>query len=153
MNSLELKVPPVLVFALALAAMLVLPTLCDNCLMDGPLLKPIAALIATCGTFISFIAARHFRHHHTTLLPMRPHEATTLVNTGLFRHSRNPMYLGMAIILSATSIWLGDLASLIYVAAFIIYLTRFQVIPEERSLLKIFGADYQAYCQRVRRWI
>ncbi|MEO1475370.1 MAG: isoprenylcysteine carboxylmethyltransferase family protein, partial [Pseudomonadota bacterium] len=89
----------------------------------------------------------------TTVNPLRPDKATHLVVTGLYRISRNPMYLGLAILLTGWGLYLGDAANLAVLAAFIGFITIFQIKPEEEILRSKFGDDYIDYCRRVRRWI
>lgn len=153
MSYLELKVPPVLVFLLAFSGMLGLPTLCQPCLFDWLLLRVVAAFLAFMAMLLAVTALRAFRHHRTTVHPMAPLKASTLVNSGVFQISRNPMYLSLAIVLLALCVWLGDPVTLIGVVFFIAYMTRFQIIPEERALTHLFGDDYKRYCQQVRRWL
>lgn len=98
-------------------------------------------------SLISFVRAR------TTVSPLSPERTTTLVTTGMFRISRNPMYLGMACLLIAFIFWLGNFFQLLWLIAFCAYLNTFQIKPEEASLNIKFGSSYQAYCSRVRRWL
>jgi protein-S-isoprenylcysteine O-methyltransferase Ste14 len=98
-------------------------------------------------SLISFVRAR------TTVSPLNPERATTLVTTGIFRLSRNPMYLGMACLLVAFTFWLGNFFQLIWLVIFCLYINVFQIKPEEAALTKKFGSSYQAYCSRVRRWV
>lgn len=72
---------------------------------------------------------------------------------GPYRFTRNPMYLGMVLILLAWCLWLGNAAALLALAAFVGYITRFQIVPEERALAGRFGAAYEDYRRRVRRWV
>ena len=94
-----------------------------------------------------------FRRARTTVNPLRPANSSALVTSGIYRHTRNPMYLGMATLLAAWATWLGTPWALFGIVAFVAWITRFQIIPEERVLANLFGADFAAYRARVRRWI
>lgn len=152
MGFLELKVPPVLVFFLAFAGMVGLSALCPIYQVDWPPLKCVAAFIALVGMLFALAATHAFKRYRTTILPHQPHKASTLVSSGVFSLSRNPMYLSLALVLLALSIWLGSPLSLIFFIAFVAYITRFQIVPEERALTELFGNDYQIYQQKVPRW-
>ena len=84
---------------------------------------------------------------------MAPQRSTAVVRTGLYRLSRNPMYLGMALALLGLAAWSSSLTGYALVAAFCGYLTRFQIVPEERALLQRFGPEFADYMSQVRRWI
>ena len=94
-----------------------------------------------------------FKDQRTTPNPFRPEKAAQLVNQGAYRFSRNPMYLGMALLLSGWSLLRASLSGLVVVPAFVWTLTRLQIIPEERRLARRFGAPYRAYLEQVRRWL
>jgi protein-S-isoprenylcysteine O-methyltransferase Ste14 len=85
--------------------------------------------------------------------PMRPAGTSTIVSTGIFAISRNPIYLGDAFVLIAWALWLGSLYSLIAIPLFIAYISQFQIKPEEQALQKKFGLPYEQYLSAVRRWI
>ena len=94
-----------------------------------------------------------FKLAKTTVNPSKPEQASKLITSGIYRLSRNPMYVGLAFILVAWGIWLSSLWALLCVAGFIAYLTFFQIMPEERALTKLFGEEYIAYKAKVRRWL
>ncbi len=105
------------------------------------------------GLIAIIVANIQFRKASTTINPMQPETASTLVDTGLFAQSRNPMYVGMAMILTGFCIYFGSLFGLLAIPAFVQYMNRFQIIPEEEALHKVFGQSYTNYCNTVRRWI
>lgn len=72
---------------------------------------------------------------------------------GIYRHTRNPMYLGQALVLLGGMLWLGSAVALLVVPLFVGWITRFQILPEERVLSARFGADYAAFRREVRRWL
>ncbi|MEO8159904.1 MAG: isoprenylcysteine carboxylmethyltransferase family protein [Arenimonas sp.] len=94
-----------------------------------------------------------FRNARTTLNPLAPGDSTSIVQSGPYRFSRNPMYLGMALILLGFCAYLASPLSLLAVVVFVAYITRFQIIPEERLLLAKFAEAYAQYARTVRRWI
>lgn len=105
------------------------------------------ALVPMLAAVASFIAAR------TTINPMRPARASALITDGVFRISRNPIYLGDLLLLMAYAVWLANALNVLLLMAFVWYLNRFQIEPEERALTQLFGERYRAYCARVRRWL
>ena len=104
--------------------------------------------VIVCGAGIA-----EFRRARTTVSPVDPSAASALVDTGIYRWTRNPMYLGMAMLLLGWTIILGNPAGLLAVPLFQIYLNTFQIRTEEFALRGLFGDAYIAYCARVRRWI
>ena len=101
-----------------------------------------------------FVAAGvPFLQRRTTINPMRPENASRLITDGVYRLSRNPIYLADALLLLAWGLWLADGVALLLVPGFVAFITRFQVKAEERALQARFGRDYSAYCAKVRRWL
>lgn len=113
----------------------------------------LAFILAMLGAGVALSAVHEFRRAQTTVNPLRPERATALVDSGVFRVSRNPMYLGLALVLTGWGIGLGSGGSFAVVALFIFLMTVLQIQPEEAALTKSFGDDYLKYRQRVRRWI
>jgi protein-S-isoprenylcysteine O-methyltransferase Ste14 len=98
-------------------------------------------------------ALRSFQRARTTVNPMDPSKATQLVTDGVFRISRNPMYLGLLLLLTGWALWLGSASVWLVPPLFAITITLLQIIPEERALGRLFGAQYLAYRDSVARWI
>ena len=94
-----------------------------------------------------------FRKAKTTVNPLAPNRSTAVVSTGVYRITRNPMYLGMALILLGLALYLASPWALLGPLVFAAFITRFQIQPEERALTARFGAAYTAYCTQVRRWL
>ena len=120
----------------------------------------VAASLAVAGLFLmaagialDLATALAFRRHRTTINPLHPEKTSRLVTGGIYRISRNPMYVGMALLLLAWAVYLQSPAALLGIGGFIAYITRFQIIPEESLLAQHFGADFETYRQRVRRWL
>jgi len=89
----------------------------------------------------------------TTVNPMRPDSTSSLVVSGIYKYTRNPMYLGFLLVLVGWAIFLSNLAAFALLPAFVVYMNHFQIGPEERALGSLFAQEYQAYHARVRRWI
>ena len=105
------------------------------------------------GFFILVSAVRLFRKDKTTVNPLSPEQATKLVMDGIFKYSRNPMYLGMAIVLSSIAVFFNLLGGIILIALFCAYITKFQIIPEERAMRDLFSDDFDKYIKETRRWV
>jgi len=105
------------------------------------------------GVSLDVTSILAFRRAKTTVTPLSPEKASSLVVSGLYRFTRNPMYLGLLLILIGIALLLGSMASGLIVIGFIAYITAFQIKPEEERLTKLFGAEYEQYKKRVRRWL
>jgi protein-S-isoprenylcysteine O-methyltransferase Ste14 len=100
--------------------------------------------------FPAFVA---FAKAGTTVSPVQIDRSSALVTSGIYRITRNPMYVSLALLLCALTAWLGLPLGALGPAAFVAFVTRFQIIPEERALSARFGSAYDAYRQSVRRWL
>ena len=96
---------------------------------------------------------KEFRKHKTTLTPLHPEKAKFIVTTGIFNYSRNPMYLGLVLILLGISVRVNLVGGIVILPLFVLYLSYFQIIPEEKILEIKFGDEYLNYKSRVRRWL
>lgn len=94
-----------------------------------------------------------FRLAKTTVNPTKPTEATSLVQSGIYKITRNPMYVGLVCVLISCAAWLGSVYSLPIIVLFMLYMSRFQILPEERALIELFGDEYIEYCLKVKRWL
>ena len=148
---LETLVPPPVVAACFAAAMLGLAWTAPA--LAFPVPSALALPLAALGVSLDVIALLHFLRRRTTISPWKPESASALVTGGIYRLTRNPMYLGLATLLLAWAMYLGNLAALAGVPVFILYMNTFQIAPEERALEARFGAEYIAYRSRVRRWL
>lgn len=115
--------------------------------------QPVAIMLLLVGLSLALAAVVAFVQSGTTINPMRPARATTLITHGVFRVSRNPIYLGDLLILAAWAVWLGNLINLIFLVAFVWIINRYQIAVEERALAELFGQRYLDYCAAVRRWL
>lgn len=122
---------------------------------NAPYRFVVAGATLLCGLVIIFSAKAALARHRTTERPDRRSllRATTLVTNGIYNHSRNPIYLGMTILLGGWWLFLMNWISIGGLFVFVGLLTKFQILPEEKALERIFGADYRRYRSRVRRWI
>lgn len=105
------------------------------------------------GPFILISAVRSFKAEQTTINPININNASSLVISGVFKYSRNPMYLGMVFILLALSFRFNLVGGILFTSIFIVYITKFQIIPEEAAMKSIFGEDFNKYKNKTRRWI
>ena len=113
----------------------------------------ISLLILSSGFLIIVTAARLFSRYKTIISPITPEKSTSLVTEGVFSFSRNPMYLGMLIIITSSSIFFATWVGLLLIILFIVIINFFQIEPEEKMMRKLFGEEYEAYTTKVRRWI
>jgi protein-S-isoprenylcysteine O-methyltransferase Ste14 len=113
----------------------------------------IAAGIAAVGGILSVPAIVSFLLARTTIHPENPEKTTKLVVTGVYAITRNPMYLSLLVVLIGWGVYLSNVAALVPIPFFVIYLNRFQIIPEEKALRSLFGSEFEAYCEHVRRWL
>jgi protein-S-isoprenylcysteine O-methyltransferase Ste14 len=153
MRYLELRIPPPIVGLFVAAAMWVVAS--------RPLIWPpstsvslsAGVILLVIGIAIALSAVISFRRAQTTVSPLKPETSTSLVSTGIFARTRNPMYLGMLIGLLAWAVYLASALALLGPVTFALYITRFQIIPEERAMHLLFGSAFTEYSQRVRRWL
>lgn len=153
MNVLELKVPPLVLVAIVAVMMWAASRISPNLYFTISGLGWWSAAIAVLGICIALLGVLAFRVAATTVDPRVPEQTTNLVVGGVYRHSRNPMYLGFLLVLCAWGLLLGSVLALLFLPAFILYMNRFQIVPEERFMYKKFGESYSKYKSEVRRWL
>ena len=112
---------------------------------------PILSLVSGIAVIVS--AIKSFKDYKTTINPLKPETASSLVTSGVFKYTRNPMYLGLLLILIYLSLIFNVVGGCLISLGFIIYITKFQIIPEEVAMEKLFGNQFLEYKQQVRRWI
>lgn len=153
MRALELKIPPaalgLLLGALMWVAARSVPAL-NFVLPAGPI---IAAAIATAGVLVAVLGIVSFRRAKTTVNPLNPEAASALVTSGIYQRTRNPMYLGMLLVLLGWAAFLANVLTLVFPAAFVVLMNRLQIMPEERALTAMFGSNFADYQAKVRRWL
>jgi len=153
MRALELKVPPPLV-ALCVGLMMWLASDAVAS-VEVPLLLRVGICAAFVGTGLGLdiAALLAFRRAKTTVNPFRPRASSSLVTRGVYTFTRNPMYLGLLLLLLGLAAFLANPLALVLPAVFVAYINRFQITPEERTLSSLFGDAFSEYKAKVRRWL
>ena len=150
---MPLRIPPPIQMLLAAVVMWAL----DHWIPLGQWISApwnkLGGLVAAVGIAIAVSAFVGFRNAGTTVSPVDPSKASRLVTDGIFRVSRNPMYLGLLLLLIGWSVWLGSVSPLVVPPLFVVVITLVQIIPEERALSRNFGERYVSYRRMVARWI
>lgn len=153
MQSLENRIPPPLVAMIFALAMWVLAFFDTLVALNSVLRMSSAGLFVLLGLAFALAGVISFKRSKTTVNPLRPSSASALVTGGVYKITRNPMYVGFVLFLLAWAAYLSSLASLIVVFMFMVFIQRFQILPEERALLSLFGQEFKDYMQNVRRWL
>jgi protein-S-isoprenylcysteine O-methyltransferase Ste14 len=153
LRKLEFKIPPIVVVVVCVATMYLLSAI-DGIHVDFYSLNFVMFItFSAIGMTIIVAGVLSFKRVSTTVNPTAPFKASTLVTSEIYGYTRNPMYLGMAMVMLAWVCLLSSWWNLIIVMLFIGFINQFQIKPEERILSAKFGQQYSNYCQRVRRWI
>ena len=118
-----------------------------------PLFNALSILILGSGLLLMFFAVKSFKKAQTTINPLQPDLASFLVKDSVFKYSRNPMYLGMLFILIFISLRFNLIGGSLVALGFVIYITKYQIVPEEIAIVKLFNDKFIAYKSRVRRWL
>ena len=153
MNALELKIPPLAQVLIIGGVMGLVASISREFLLPLAIRWWGALLLMAPGVFLVLAGAWRFRRTGTTMSPLRPDTASSLVTNGVYRISRNPMYAGFLLILCGWGCYLANLYALAGPVIFVLYMNRFQIHPEERALTRLFGQEYEAYRRLVRRWL
>ena len=153
MPTLEHKIPPPLLGALLAGAMWGAGSVGPQLNIPSAAGLVAVALLAVAGAAFDVLGLLAFRAARTSVNPLRPERASALVTGGVYRVTRNPMYVGMLFFLLAWAVYLAALLPIAGPLLFALYITRFQIRPEERVLKAKFGLRYVAYAARVRRWL
>ncbi|MEP1033827.1 isoprenylcysteine carboxylmethyltransferase family protein [Ekhidna sp.] len=150
---MQLKIPPVVIFFLSLGITFAAYYLFPALIYKFEYQTLISRIFLSLGVLIAFSGIISFRLKGTTVDPTKPDKASSLVTVGIYKYTRNPMYLGMGLVLLGGIIRIGSPLAFSGLIFFVWYITTFQIKPEEQALLKIFEKDYDDYCERVRRWL
>ncbi len=148
-----MKVPPVFQAVLAGFVAWAISRFSPLVEFSGVVAGVASATVGIAGVTCLLSAVRLFQRKQTTVNPLEPSKAERLVVDGLYRVTRNPMYVGMALLLVGWCLHLGTLSAFISVPVFVFAMNELQIKPEERALTDKFGEQYQAYCGQVRRWV
>jgi len=109
--------------------------------------------LALIGVLVCLSGVISFRRSKTTVNPTKPDSTSALVVSGVYKYTRNPMYVGFALVLLGWAAFLSNLAAFALAPVFVVYIDRFQIRPEERVLFSLFPHEYPAYRAKVRRWV
>lgn len=153
MQWLELKIPPLLVWFIIAGAMLGVARFAPGLSFTLAGSSAIALGLVALGGALAVAGVIAFRARRTTVNPLTPGASTSVVSSGVYRVSRNPMYLGFLLALAGWAVYLSNAGAVLLLPAFVAYMTRYQIKPEERALLAKFGAEFAQYMSRVRRWL
>lgn len=153
MALLDKKVPPLVVAGIAAVGIWVLSVTLPGIDLPHWFRLYGSLLFLILGASVCIAGVVEFRRVQTTVDPRKPESSSSLVTSGVYTVTRNPMYLGFAFLLLALALYLASYWSLLIVAGFVIYLDQFQIRPEEKALAETFGQAFRNYQARVRRWI
>ena len=153
MNALELKVPPLILVLLLALAMWFTAMQFPALAITLPWRHGLAITISGVGILILLAGVYVFQKAKTTLNPTKPAAASSVVASGIYRVSRNPMYVGFLLALTGWATWLSHPLPFLLLPIFVVYMNRFQISPEARALSAKFGDEYDKYKQGVRRWL
>lgn len=153
MSFLELKVPPPLQVLVVGAAMYSASKMLPAWQFRFTGSSVLAGGLAIVGLGIAVMGVNEFKKAQTTVNPHIPNNATSLVTRGIYQYTRNPMYLGLSLALLGWAVYLSNGSAFILLPVFVIYISRFQIQPEEKVMMQKFGNNYRDYKARVRRWL
>jgi protein-S-isoprenylcysteine O-methyltransferase Ste14 len=151
--KLDNKVPPPAVALLIAATMWHLSSYGPALSLSAEMSEILVLFLVIVGVSFDVCGLLAFRQLKTTINPMSPNKTSALVTGGIYRLSRNPMYVGLFLFLMAWAIQLSMLWPFIGPVLFVIYINRFQITPEERVMESKFGDEYSVYKNKVRRWL
>jgi protein-S-isoprenylcysteine O-methyltransferase Ste14 len=152
-QALETKIPPPIVAAIFALAMWATGIYTPRIETNDLARSIVASMLLLVGASFSIAGVISFKKAKTTINPLKPETASSLVSSGIYRVSRNPMYVGVAVLLVAWAVYLASPFALLGVIGFVLYVDRFQIQPEERSLALLFGEEFANYRSQVRRWL
>ena len=151
---MHLRIPPPIVALISILLIFLSKDYILILYLHPHLQNTLSLIFLIIGFVIIFSATKEFKKSDTTVNPMKPETSTSLVTSGIFKYTRNPMYLGLTSILLASCFYFSSLLGIIvYVPLFILYITVFQIFPEEETMKDLFNDKYLDYCLKVRRWI
>ena len=152
-HALELKIP---LFALVIGVavlMWVAAAYSPGLNVKFPFQPVVAWAFGLWGVITCVLGVVAFKRAKTTVNPTKPESSSSLVTSGIYRRSRNPMYLGFLLMLAGWAAARANLVAFLALPGFVLYMNQFQIKPEERALMSIFGDKFKTYCSSVRRWI
>jgi protein-S-isoprenylcysteine O-methyltransferase Ste14 len=152
-KKLELKIPPVFVTFIFFLAAWLISKLFGFFNYNFLILKILSILLFIAGLTILVIAVSKFQIEKTTVDPITPRKANSLVVNGIYKYTRNPMYLSLFFWVTGLAFYLGNPLNLFTSILFLLYMTRFQIKPEEKILTEKFAEEYKLYLKNVKRWL
>jgi protein-S-isoprenylcysteine O-methyltransferase Ste14 len=152
-NGLALKLPPVALVVIVAALMWIASSATPTFDFFLPAKSLLSVSLAMIGAVTCLSGVVSFRRAKTTVNPMKPNSTSSLIVSGIYKYTRNPMYLGFVLVLLGWAAFLSNLAALALLPAFVVYINRFQIVPEEHVLASLFPHEYPAYRAKVRRWV
>ena len=153
MPKLELKIPPVAVFGLFAVLMWLAAVITQDYLFNSRFRQMVIAGMLLVSAVFGLGGIASFKRAGTTVHPLEPERSSSLVTGGIFRLSRNPMYLALLLALLAWGLYLSNLYSLTVAMLFVPWMNRFQILPEERAMEKLYGEEFLDYQKSTRRWL
>ncbi len=153
MGSFELKIPPLLIVGIIGVLMWLLSFCFPTVFIPADLGLWCASVLLLTGVFFCVAGFLSFKKADTTVNPMKPEESSSLVTSGIYSFTRNPMYVGFLLLLVSWAVFLSNLYSLVLSFIFVLYMNQFQIKPEEKMLNKIFKEEFHEYTKRVHRWL
>jgi protein-S-isoprenylcysteine O-methyltransferase Ste14 len=152
-SALNNRIPPPVVMLAVAAAMLGASAVLPSSSWPASVRAGVALVLFALAGVFGAPAVRAFLRAGTTINPVAIERASKLVTTGVYGVSRNPMYLSLTLLLVSLAAGLGKPLLLLGPLVFALFIDRFQIVPEERVMAQLFGPEYEAYRQRVRRWL
>ncbi len=149
---MHLKIPPFFVALITALLMYALASVLPFGNFEFTGKQYLIFFLLALGLLISIVSLIQFFIKKTTVNPQTPNGASFLVVSGLYKYTRNPMYLSMLLFLLAWSLYLSNAFNILLAAGFVSYMNKFQIIPEEKALHELFGKEYRFYTKSVRRW-
>ena len=153
MQWLELKIPPLAVWLVLAGVMLGVAYAAPGLSFTLAGSSAIALALVALGIAVALAGVINFRNKRTTVNPLTPSASSVIVSGGVYRFSRNPMYLGFLLALTGWAVYLSNAGSMLLLPAFVAYMSQYQIKPEERALRAKFGNEFAQYMSRVRRWL
>jgi protein-S-isoprenylcysteine O-methyltransferase Ste14 len=151
--GLALKLPPLALVLIVAALMWVASTAIPSFDFVLPAKSLLSVALGITGAVTCLSGVVSFRRAKTTVDPRNPRSTSSLVVAGIYKYTRNPMYVGFLLVLLGWAAFLSNLAALAFLPAFVAYMNRFQIVPEEHILASLFPDEYPAYRSKVRRWV
>ena len=153
LSKLELRIPPPLVMLLFMVTVFGFDKIMPFTLFYLPRLTYASVIsLVTLGGVIALWGVKEFKNAKTTVNPLKPESSSSLVNSGIYQYTRNPMYLGLLLALLSSVVYTQHPLGLVSALGFVLYMNRFQIEPEEKMLVALFGDEFVEYTNRVKRW-